>query len=99
MRIKVERQEGRIWRSVLVDMATSRNGNFTFKHDGKIYVFKEKRKGEQVLVLNGEEWVQAGRVTRSGIFLGEGTSSDEQTPEGLRSARLALQSFLSKKEP
>jgi len=31
MKMKVERQEGQVWRSVLVDVAVSRNSNFTFK--------------------------------------------------------------------
>jgi hypothetical protein len=81
----------------MVQLVFSRNGNWTFKHNCQVYVFKEKREGEQVLVLDSGKWVKAGRVTRSSIFLGEGTSSDEyySSPEGLRSAREALESFLA----
>lgn len=89
MRIKIEWQEGQVWRSVMVQVAVSRNGNYTFKRDGKVYVFKEKREGEQVLALDCGKWVKTGRMTRSGIFLGEGISSDEyyRTPEGIKDAR------------
>ena len=97
MKVNVEWQDGQVWRSVLVVVAVSRNNNYTFKHDGKVYVFKNQKEGEQVLVLEGAKWVNAGRVTRNYIFLGEGTSSDEyyQTPEGIKQAREALQSFLA----
>ncbi len=86
-----------MWRSVMVQVALSRSGNYTFKRGGRVYVFKEKREGEQVLVLDCGEWVKAGRMTRSGIFLGEGIGSDEyyRTPEGIKDAKEALQSFLA----
>jgi len=94
VRIRLEWLQGDAWYSA---MAVSRNSNHTFKHEGKVYVFKEKREGEQVLVLDSGKWVNAGSVTRNGIFLGSGQSSGEyyQTPEGLRSARESLQSFLA----
>jgi len=100
MRIKVEWQEGQIWRSVTVDAAVSRNSNYTFKHEGRVYVFKDKREGEPVLVLQNGHWEKAGRVARACIFLGPGMPSDEyyQTFEGLESARVALQSFLVSRE-
>jgi hypothetical protein len=100
MRIKVEWQEGQAWRSVLISVAVSRHGNFTFKHDGKVYVFKDKREGEPVLVLQAGHWVKAGRVARACIFLGPGMPSDEyyRTPGALESARVALQSFLVNRE-
>lgn len=100
MRIKLEWQEGQVWYSVMVDVVVSRNGNYTFKYDGKVYVFKEKRDGEQVLILDCGRWVKAGRVTHGIIFLGPGISSDEYyaTPEGFREAQKALESFLASRE-
>lgn len=98
MKIKIEWQDGEVWRSVMVQLAFSRNGNWTFKHDGKVFVFKEKCEGEAVLVLDSGRWVRAGRVTRNCIFLGEGISSDEyyHTPEGIEVARKAFQAFLTR---
>jgi hypothetical protein len=98
LKIKVEWQEGQVWRTVLVGPAFSRNGNWTFKLDGKVFVFKEKRQGETVLMLDSGRWVRAGRVSRSSIFLGEGISSDEyyQTPEGMKDAEKALRSLLTR---
>ena len=98
MKIKVEWQDGQVWRSVRVKLTFSRNGNWTFKHDSKIYVFREKREGEEVLVLDSGKWIRAGRVARNCIFLGEGISSDEyyQTPEGMEAALKALQTFLKR---
>jgi hypothetical protein len=97
VKIKVEWQDGEVWRSVNVQLAFSRKGNYTFSQDGKRYVFKEKKEGEPVFLLEQSRWVKAGRVTRNCIFLGEGMSSDEyyQTPGGIRSAQEALQSFLN----
>jgi hypothetical protein len=98
LKVKMEWKEGQVWRSVLVRLACSRNGNWTFKHDGMVFVFKEKRQGEEVLMLDSGRWVRAGRVSRSSIFLGEGISSDEyyQTPEGMKDAEKALRSLLTK---
>ena len=95
LKVKVEWQDSQVWRSVLVRLAFSRNGNWTFKHDGKWYIFKEKRDGEIVLALNSGKWTRAGRVTRNCIFLGTGISSDEyyRTPEGIEAAAKALQAF------
>lgn len=97
MRVKIEWQDGQVWRSSMVQLSFSRNGNWTFKHDGKRYVFKEKREGEQVLVLDSEKWLKAGRVTRNAIFLGEGISSDEyyRSSHGIKEAKEAFQSFLA----
>jgi len=97
MRIKLEWQESQVWHSVMAEVAVSRNGNYTFKHDGKVYVFKEKREGEQILVLDCGRWVKVDRVTRSGIFVGEGISSDEyyRSPEGIKAAQETLQSFFA----
>jgi hypothetical protein len=96
MKVKVEWQDGQVWRSVTVKLSLSRRGNYTFKHDGKVYVYHQNREGADVLVLDSGKWVKAGRVARSCIFLGEGMSSDEyaRTPEGIEAAERALQSFL-----
>jgi hypothetical protein len=92
LKTKIEWKDGAVWRSVSVNVAMSRKGNWFFKHDGKVYVFKEKRQGEQVLVLENGKWVKAGRITRGDIFLGQGLSYGEfcLTPEGLRSGQEAL---------
>jgi hypothetical protein len=99
-RVKVQWQEGPVWQSVMAKVTVSRKGNFTVKHDGKVYVFNEKREGAPVLVLNSGEWVKAGRVTRGSIFLGPGISSSEHysSPEGIRSAQEALNSFLAARQ-
>lgn len=97
MRIKVEWKDGDLWRSVMVQIALSRRGNWTFKHDGKVYVFKEKKEGQEVLVLDAGKWARVGRVTRQCVFLGEGVSSDEyyQTPQGMKEAQEAFGKFLN----
>lgn len=99
MKVRVEWKDGDVWRPVLVDVAVSRNGNLTFKYDGKVCVFKTKREGEPVLVLDTgkHRWMLAGRVTRVGVFLGEGISSDEyfRTTEGMKIAKQTLESFLA----
>jgi hypothetical protein len=81
----------------MVDVAMSRNSNYTFKHEGRVYVLKDKREGEQVLVLQNGHWVKAGRVARVCIFLGPGMSSDEyyRTPEGIKAAQEAFQNFIA----
>lgn len=83
----------------MVQLAFSRNGNWDFKHNGKVYVFREKYEGEQVLVLDSGKWVRAGRVTRGVVFLGEEMSSDEyyRTLQGIKAVQEALQSFLASK--
>jgi hypothetical protein len=100
MKIKIEWHDEELWRAVMVQLSFSSHGNWTFKHDGRVYVFKEKRQGEEVLVLESGKWVKAGRVTRNCVFLGPGISSDEfyQTPEGMKSAKAAFDSFLAQKK-
>jgi hypothetical protein len=95
MKKKIEWQDGQVWRSVIVDLGLSRHGNWTFKHSGKVYVFKEKREGEQVLVLEDGQWVKAARVARDCIFLGPGMSSREYyaTLEGRRSVQELFNNF------
>lgn len=97
MKVKVEWQDGQVWRSVLTNLTVSRRGNFTFRHDGKVYVFKEKREGSEVMVQAMNGWQKAGRVTRGTVFLGLGISSEEyyRTPKGMKEAKEALQNFLA----
>jgi hypothetical protein len=96
MKTKVEWCRGDAWYSVMVQLAFSRNGNWTFKHNGRVYVFRQKKEGEEVLVFTNGSWVKVGRTTRDGVFLGEGLSYGEfcSTPEGMKSAKEALESFL-----
>ncbi len=97
MKVKVEWRDAEVWRSLSVDVKTSRRGNFTFKHAGRVYVFRQKRDGEEVLALENGKWVKTGRITRGDIFLGPGISYDEyvSTPEGMKNVKAALESFLS----
>jgi hypothetical protein len=99
VKVKLEWQDGQVWHSAMAEVAVSRNGNFTFRHQNRRYVFREKKEGDLVLILLNGQWVKAGRVTRNGIFLGEGISSDEfyRTPQGLKAAQEALQSFYASK--
>lgn len=89
-----------MWRSVMVNVIVSRSNNYTFRHDGRVYVFKEKREGAEILVLAENEWQKAGRLTRGTVFLGPGISSDEyyRSPEGFKEAQKALENFLAQRE-
>lgn len=98
MKVKVERQgDGQTWRSVTVDVHVSLKGNFTFKHDGRVYVFRQKKEGEEVRVLENGKWLKAGRIAHGDVFLGPGISYDEYvaTPEGMKNVKAALESFLA----
>ena len=75
---KVEWHEGDCWRQVKAKISFSRNGNMTFQHQCKRYVFKNYLAGTEVLVLQGNKWIKAGRVDKYGtIFLGLGESYSE----------------------
>jgi hypothetical protein len=75
---KVEWKDGDVWRQVKVKLGVSRNSNYTFEHLGNRYVFANLFEGTEVLVLQGNKWIHAGRINRYGeIFLGEGESYSE----------------------
>jgi hypothetical protein len=89
---KVEWQDGEFWRSVKAKLSFTRNSNQSFKHNGKTYVFKNLKEGNEVFCLENGKWVKAGRIDRYGtIFLGEGETHAEmmnrvnadKTPEQL----------------
>jgi hypothetical protein len=65
------------WRTFKTKIEATRNNNIKFRHNGHIYVLKELRKNTPVYVIEGEKWVQAGRVTHGRILLGEGESYEE----------------------
>lgn len=75
---KVEWKDGDCWRQVKVKLGWSRNGNLTFEHQGKRYVLKNLLEGTEVVVLEGNRWRKAGRITHFGeIFLGLGETYSE----------------------
>jgi len=75
---KVEWQDGDVWRQSKVKVGFSRNGNMTFQHQGKRYVFKNYLAGTEVLVLQGNKWIKGGRIDRYGtVFLGLGETYSE----------------------
>ena len=75
---KLEWKDGDCWRQVKVKLGWSRNGNLTFEHMGCRYVLKNLLEGTEVLVLQGNKWVKAGRIDRYGtIVLGLDESYSE----------------------
>jgi hypothetical protein len=75
---KVEWKDGDMWRQTKVKLCISRSGNYTFEHEAKRYVFKNLFEGTEVVVLEGNKWVKAGRITHFGeIFLDLGESYSE----------------------
>lgn len=81
MKIQVERKDGDSWRQVRVQVSPSRNGNYVFKLEGAIYVFKDLREGADVVVKTEGSWAKAGRVVRGTVFLGPGKSYSETMDE------------------
>lgn len=77
MKLQVEWHDGGCWRQSNVQASHTRNGNVMFRHDGKIYVVKDLREKEEVVVKTDGGWMKAGRVARGCVFLGEGESYSE----------------------
>ena len=71
MKVTLEWLTGeKTWQTVRVNVSYSRNGNNVAKYDGKIYVWKNMKEGEQVLSLVNEKWVKVGRITHGTVFIG-----------------------------
>jgi hypothetical protein len=78
MKATIEWKDGDVWRQAKVEVKYSRNNNYCFKHDGAVYVFPLLKEGTDVVCKTAEgKWIPAGRITRGGIFLGEGLSFSE----------------------
>ena len=76
-KIEDHRSDG-CWYQLKTKIGVSNNGNYTFMHQGKRYVFKNYLEGTEVLVLQGNKWAKAGRIDRYGtIVLGNGESYSE----------------------
>lgn len=88
-KITVQRQVTRgstpdTWTNWRVRLGPILKGNLSCRCDDQILVFKDKRPGTPVMAHTDGAWKQVGRITRDGIFLGEGMSYTEymDTPEG-----------------
>jgi hypothetical protein len=81
MKVQVERKDGDAWRQTRVQLKNSRNGNYWFKLDGSIYVFKDLDEGTEVVVKTEGGWARAGRVARGTVFVGEGKTYSESMEE------------------
>jgi hypothetical protein len=78
MKARIEWKENDCWKQVDVQVGYSRNNNCYFKHNGTVFVFSSLKEGTEVVTKTAEgKWIKAGRVTRGGIFLGDGLSYSE----------------------
>jgi hypothetical protein len=73
----VQWKSGDAWYEAKVKLSYTRNGNFSFKHDGKRYVLADLKNGAEILVLEQGKWMKAGRVAWGILFLGEGETYRE----------------------
>lgn len=85
------------WRNIQVPKTLSRNGNNVAKYDGKIYVWKNMKEGEQVLSLVNKKWVKAGRITHGTVFIGSpyelSYSEYLYSDEGMKESKRILDSL------
>ncbi len=88
------------WRNVQVPVSLSRNGNNVAKYDGKIYVWKNMKEGEQVLSLVGKKWVKAGRITHGTVFIGSpyemSYSEYLYSDEGMKESKRMLDGLINR---
>lgn len=88
------------WRNIQVPAAFSRNGNNVAKHDGKIYIWKNMKEGEQVLSLVGKKWVKAGRITHGTVFIGSpyemSYSEYLYSDEGMKESKRMLDGLMNR---
>jgi hypothetical protein len=77
MKAQLEWKDGDAWKQAKIEGAISRNNNMWIRHNGLVYVYANLKEGVKVVAKVGDKWVQAGRVTRGIIFLGEGRSYSE----------------------
>lgn len=88
------------WRNVQVQVSLSHNGNNVAKHDGKIYVWKNQKEGEQVLSLVNKRWVKVGRITHGSVFIGSpyemSYSEYLYSEEGMKESKRILDSLTNR---
>jgi hypothetical protein len=73
----VQWQDCDVWREEKVSLSYTRNDNFSFRHAGKTYVFKDLKDGTPIMQVQERKWVKVGRVAHGILFLGEGQTYQE----------------------
>ena len=88
------------WRNIQVSVNLSRNGNNVAKYDGKIYVWKNMKEGEQVLSLVNKKWVKAGRITHGTVFIGSSYEMSYSeylySDEGMKESKRMLDGLINR---
>ncbi len=88
--------ETQTWREIYKPLIITKNDNFSFKHDGTVYIFNSLQEGRPVLKLQDDKWIPCGHINKyHEAVLGDWMTYQEymNLPENMARMRKNLQNL------